>query len=145
MSASSITDGIINNLSAVSAIGSCQVDTNWSVLETTAACAGVVTLPAMESAPWAMNNQHERFYTHRVSLYVKDRGGNGVLLERDIQGLIDTSVCSLESDRALQGSEDIREISTLTAAHDAERSVQAGGATWYVATIDIRTREWPDN
>lgn len=145
MSASGITRGIIDNLSATSAIGSCQVATNWSVLETTGACAAVVTLKSMESSPWAYNNQHERFYTHTATLYIKDRSGNAPLMEQDIQRLIDTSVCSIESDRTLQGAENIREVSTLSVSHDAQSTLETGGATWYYATLDIRTREWPDN
>ena len=144
MSASAITDALINNLSAASAIGSCQVATHYAVLETTAACAGVVTFSGVECAPWTHGNAFERFYTHRLSLYVKDRSGNVLLLERDWLALFDTAVCSLESDRNL-GSEDTREISTLTGNHDPETVTQAGGATWYTGTIDIRTRVWPDN
>jgi hypothetical protein len=84
-------------------------------------------------------------YNHQVLLYVKDRSGNARVLERDLQKLVDVSVCSLESDRALQGAENIREVSTLSLTHDPVSTLESGGAIWYFATLEIRTREWPDN
>lgn len=145
MSASAISDGIITNLSAASVVGASQVATHWGVLETTGACAAVVIFRGLESTPWALGNRRERFYTHRATLYVKDRSGNATLLERDIQALTDKSVCSLELDRGLQGNPDIWEVSSITGEHDPTNTVEAGGAMWYFATLDIRTREWPGN
>lgn len=144
MSASAITDRLIDNLSAASVIGACQVATHFAVLEATNACAGVVVFTGMESDPWAMGNQHQRFYTHQVQLFVKDRSGNSELIERDFQKMFDASVCSIETDRNL-GNEDIYEITSLNGSHDPNTLLNTAGHTWSWGTLDIRTREWPTN
>jgi len=143
MSACAISQGLINNLSATSVIGSCQVGTNWSVLETTSACCAVVTFIGLESVPWALNNQHERTYRHRIFLYVKDRGGNGLLLEPDSQALFDTAVCSIETDRTMQGDIDIREVVGISGTRDPENSLEIGGANWFETQIVTSITEWP--
>ena len=145
MSASGITQGIIDNLSAVSAIGSCQVATNWSVLEETNACCAVISGVNLNSDPWAMGGQHERIYDHTLTLYVKDRSGNARTINDEMQQFIDTAVCSLEADKTLQGNIDIREFRNLTVSYDPFTTLDTGGATWYFANMSIFVREWPTN
>lgn len=145
MSASAITDALIDNLSAASVIGACQVGTHWAILETTSGCCAVINFSVLESNRWAMNNQHERLYTHEITYFVKDTSGNAKIIERQTQGLIDTSVCSLESDPTLQGAENIRELGQITVSHDPKTVAEMGGATWYMAEMSVNTKEWPDN
>lgn len=145
MSSAEIRQGLINNLSAASAIGGCQVATNFKVLETTSACCGVVMFRSMTQTPWAMGNQWERMYTHRTNLFVKSQETNSETIEDEMQALIDTTVCSLESDRALQGDEDVRELISMAVEHDPETILVAAGHSWYAATVDTVTREWPTN
>ena len=146
MSATGITQGIIDNLSAASAIGACQVATHWAVLESSPCQCAVVSGVNLNSDPWALGGQHERIYEHQVILYVKDRSGNSRIINDQMQQLIDTSVCSLETDKTLQGNIDIREFQRLTVNYDPSVRVQiTAGAAWYFADMSIFVREWPTN
>ena len=145
MSASAITDAIIDNLSATSAIGSCQVSTHYAVLEQTSGCCAVVSLAGVTDTPFTFQNQRTRAYTHSIEFYVKDRGGDAFKMERLVQQLVDVSVCSLSVDRTLQGASDIREVSEIRVSHDIGAIAETGGISFYIATGEIDTVEWPDN
>ena len=145
--ASSITDALINNLSATSAIGGCQVATHYAILESTTACCGVVQYISDETERVQYANGREVTMLHSVRLYIKDRSGNAKLIERQAQQLRDITACSLWSDPNLQHGADPETVTVNAIAFgkDLDTAFDAGGATWYLVEGVIETILWPDN
>lgn len=146
MTASAISDALIDNLSATSAIGSCQVATHFLVMEQTSACCAVVTFAGLIDDPETFGNVRETDYTHDIQWFVKDTSGNATIIERQLQELVDVSVCSLRDDRWLQGASNVRQLNQIRVSHDVEFVATTGrGVDWYMATGQVDTTEWPGN
>jgi len=144
--ASSVTDGIINNLSAASAIGSCRVATHYAVLKSGSA-VGVVQWLADETNRVQYANGREITMLHSLLLFVKDRSGNAKLIERQMQQLRDVATCSLWNDPCLQhgATPETVTLDSIAFERDLEVAFDAGGHTWYRANGEIQTTLWPDN
>jgi hypothetical protein len=144
--ASSVTDALINNLSAASVIGSCRVKTHYAVLES-GSQAGVVQWLSDETERVQFANGRQITMSHSLRLYVKDLSGNAKLIERQTQQLRDISACSLWADPNLQhgSNPETVTVDSIAFARDLDTAFDTGGATWYLVDGVITTVLWPDN
>ena len=145
--ASCITDAIINNLSAASVIGGCQVAAHYAIMETVGACCGVVQYIGDESARVQFSNEREVTMFHSIRLYVKDKSTNAKLIERQVQQLRDITACSIWGDPTLQHGADPETVTvnSIVFERDLDTAFDAGGHTWYLINGVIETILWPDN
>ena len=144
--ASSVTDALINNLSAASVIGSCRVATHYAVLES-GSQAGVVQWLGDETERVQFTNGRQINMLHSVRLYVKDLSGNAKLIDRQITQLRDIAACSIWFDSNLQHGSNPETVTVDSIAFDRDLDIafDTGGNTWYLVNGVIATVLWPDN
>lgn len=104
-----IVDGVITNISAASVLGACAVGKDYSVMESAASAAAVVSYTGIRSYP-ATFGLRERIATVRVELFIKDVTSPSAMMDY-VSNISDRVVSSLESDETLQGTvEEVREV-----------------------------------
>ena len=102
-------DGVIANLSAASVLSACAVGKDYSVMETAASAAAVVSFVGVTSIP-ATFGIRERLTTIRVELFIKDVTSPSAMMDY-VSNISDNVITSLESDLTLQDTvEEVREV-----------------------------------
>lgn len=139
--ASAIRDGVTTNLTAASVIGSGQVSTNYSVMESTSACCAVVNVINFVSEAMTFGNTRRGTVTILAELKLKDTGDH-VTLMNNVPGLIDKVVGSLESDDTLQGTVDA--IDRIEANWDPRIGEEIGGIVWIPVDLTVECT-WLDD
>lgn len=104
-----VVDGVIANISAASVLSACAVGKDYSVMETAASAAAVVSYTTARSTP-ATFAMRERLVTIRVELFIKDVASPSAMMDY-VSNISDAVVSSLESDFTLQDTvEEVREV-----------------------------------
>jgi hypothetical protein len=137
--ASAIKDAAITNLSAASVIGGEQVSTNYSVMESTAACCAVVNVIGFVSNPMTFGNNRRGTATLLIEAKLKDTG-DPVSLMNNTHSFMDKIIASLESDDTLQGT--VEGIERIEATRDPNIAETIGGATWLPIDITVEMSWW---
>ena len=104
-----VIDAVIANISAASVLSACAVGKDYSVMESAASAAAVVSYTGMRSSSDTFSTR-ERLITIRCELFVKDVTSPSAMMDY-VSDISDMIVSSLEDDLTLQGTvEEVREV-----------------------------------
>lgn len=128
-----VVDGVIANISAASVLSACAVGKDYSVMETAASAAAVVSYTTARSTP-ATFAMRERLVTIRVELFIKDVTSPSAMMDL-VSDISDAVVSSLESDFTLQDTvEEVREVRATRTPGD----VYSNGTVIYLpANVEV--------
>lgn len=140
--ASSIAQAFIDNLTATSALGACSVKIDYTVLETVATCAMVVSWQSLLRVPTAFGTNKDHTWSFLLQGYIKDTGDANAIL-RAKHNFIDTVITSLNSDDTLQGTvANIQEIRAATEPGETFAPPSIGQA-WVPLVLEVDLLEFP--
>lgn len=141
MSASSVYEGIRDNLTAASVMGACTVSTNYSVLDTTSGCCAVVGWTEGISVPVTMGTDKQEGWTHIVEVFLRS-GNDPISVMDNVIKLADKVMASLREDDTLQGNAEM--LLEIRANRTPNETLIVDGQGWLPIRFEVDSTYFPE-
>ena len=143
MSASAIVDGMMTTLSATSNLGLAVVSKDYRVLESSSACACVISVLGYEGTKdtfgqTAAEDNWEDVWTFSLEFFLKAQSPSAVL-DR-LMMTVDKVVKAWKRDETIQGTCD--NVISFTCSRTPGEVYSVGGHDWVPFTGSVKVREW---
>ena len=139
MSASNVIQGLIDSLSAASALGACNISSDYQVMERASGCCAIVSWMGLNATETAFGGQEDYDWTFLVEGFVKDTGNINRTMTNTIL-FIDVVASALSNDRTIQGTVD--KINAIRASRVPGVALQSQSITYLPINIEIDVTEY---